>query len=388
VVSSQDVSVEEIDVATLSGSELQAWDELFAAQTGIANPFCAPPWVTHWYEEFTKPVQRRLIWVRSGERLIGVAPFFRSSVGGNRVPLAHRLQLVGAGQGSSLLELPQILAAPGFERTVLRSVVAATIGDDHRRSTGWAEVSVPNPGWFEPEWAVTDRDVSFYRQQLCRACVVLPLAGSWEATRSSLKRNIKESLRRSRNRLTKSGKPWLVRLLTDEMDRCGVDRFLGLHQQRAEQDVDVRHPDAFADSRRREFLRELLPVLGKGGLASIYELELDGDVVAAQLVLHAPGVSYIHSSGFRADVWELGPVTHLQGEAIKDAADRGEAWVNMSPGPNVAKLRWSEQVDVHTDFAYGSGSKSLRWRYGLFAAAQSAAQVKHAVALARSARAS
>ena len=38
-------------------------------------------------------------------------------------------------------------------------------------------------------------------------------------------------------------------------------------------------------------------------LASIFELHLDGQVVAAQLALHLPGVSYVHSSGCDQAVW-------------------------------------------------------------------------------------
>ena len=376
-----DYTVVQADIDLLKPDDEQAWDGLFATQEGIANPFCAREWTVAWYRSFTEPSQRRLTLVWQDDTLVGVAPFFRDRVGPRRLPAAYRLQLVGAGQGGSLLELPQVLCAPGRERSVLRSVVAATMPPSPAESrVDWTEIAIPlSAGWFEPEWAVTGRPVSFYRQQLSRACVMLPLAGSWEATRSRLKRNVKESLRRSRNRLAKSGLDWAVHARSHDLDAGVVDRFLGLHQMRAEQEVSVRHPDAFADPRRRGFMRALLPRLGARGLATVYELQLDGQVMAAQLALHAPGLTYIHSSGFAAEIWDLGPVTHLQGEAISAAADRGERWVNLSPGPNVAKLRWSEQIEVHDDFAYGCGSKALRWRYGLFAAGQALAQTNHAI---------
>ena len=72
--------------------------------------------------------------VRDGDRLVAVAPFFRSAVAVGRVTIAKRLQLVGAGQGGSLLELPQILAAPGQERDVLREVVDVHAHGRHRRA--------------------------------------------------------------------------------------------------------------------------------------------------------------------------------------------------------------------------------------------------------------
>lgn len=374
--------VELASLAQLAGPEREAWDALFESQQGLANPFCAPEWVQRWYEAFTDPADRLLFVQRDGARLVAVAPFFRSPVSARGLVIARRLQLVGAGQGGSLLELPQILAAPGHQRSAVRDVVAAVLQTDS--GAQWAETSItPDQGWFEPQWvARTDRRVAFHRPQVSRASVVVPLRDSWELTRAGLKRNLKESLRRSKNRLAKDGRPWTVHQHTDSLDAEVVDRFLSLHRSRAlSGQSDRRHPDAFAEHPRRNLMRTVLPELGRRGRARILELELDGRSVAAQLVLHAPGTTYIHSSGFLPDVWDLGPVTFLQGEAIAEAADRGEQWINMSPGPNVAKLRWSEQLDVHQDFAFGAGSRSLRWRYAAFAAAQTQNQVSHAIAM-------
>jgi CelD/BcsL family acetyltransferase involved in cellulose biosynthesis len=383
---SGDLLIETISPDELTAPDRAAWDELFESQQGVANPFCAPEWVLGWYSAFTAAEDRLLFLIRSGDRLIGMAPFFRSWVRAAGATLIGRLQLAGAGQGGSLLELPQVLAAPGFERAVLRLVVAETMLNKELTGSGlWAEIQIPrSQGWFEPEWAArTGHPVSFQRHLGSQACVMLPLAGSWVATKAGLKRNVKESLRRSRNRLAKDGRPWSVQRHTEDLDVAVVDRFLGLHQQRAEQKVANRHGDAFADPARRQFLRSLLPALGSRRRASILELILDGEVVASHLVLHAPQLTYIHSSGFRTDVWDLGPVTFLQGMAISDAADRGEDWINLSPGPNVAKLRWSEQVDVHDDFSYGSGNRWLYLRYAAFSVAQTLSQVGHAVRVNR-----
>jgi CelD/BcsL family acetyltransferase involved in cellulose biosynthesis len=356
---------------------------LFETQTGFANPFCAPEWVESWYSVFTEEADQVVLTVRSGDQLVGIAPFFvsRASRGGS---VFRRLQLVGSGQGGSLLELPQVLATPGAERSVLRMVVSETLRNhDLGRGANWSEVAIPrSSGWFEPEWvARTDQPAAFYRHHGSRACVMLPLAGSWQETRAGLKRNVKESLRRSRNRIAKDGRDWVIHRRGDDLDVSVVDRFLELHRKRAAQQVAVEHGDAFADPRRRELLRVLLPALGRRARATIYEFELAGAVVASQLILHAPGLSYVHSSGFEADVWPLGPVTLLQGEAISDAADRGERWINLSPGPNVAKLRWSEQIETHDDFAYGCGPATLRARYAAFALAQAAKQTRHAFRL-------
>ena len=201
--------------------------------------------------------------------------------------------------------------------------------------------------WFEPEWMyATGRDVAFFDHQRARACVVMGLSDTWEATRSGLKRNVKESIRRSNNRLDKSGHPWELLLQRGrDVDRVAVDRFLGLHRARSTTGrATVHHHDAFADRGTRQFMRDVLPELAQEGLATLLELVIEDRVVASQLVLHATRTSYVHSSGFDPAVWDLGPVTFLHSELVKHAIERGDTVVNFSPGPNVAKFRWSEDV--------------------------------------------
>lgn len=98
----------------------------------------------------------------------------------------------------------------------------------------------------------------------------------------------------------------------------------------------------------------------------MFELYLGGEHVASQLALHSPGTSYVHSSGFREDTWALGVVTHLQGELVRHAIGRGDSVVNFSPGPNVSKTRWSEDLWVSHEFSFGAGPRSLAARFATF----------------------
>lgn len=376
-----------VDVAPLewlAGEGRAEWDALFDRQEGLANPFCAPEWVETWYAHFTTTAQRVVLLVRRGGELVGVAPLFADGSRAAGYGIASRLRLIGAGQGGSLLELPQVLADPRLAREVLREVVGATMRPQPAgRTADWTEITVPTAqGWFEPEWSYsTGEEVAFYRAQLARACVVLRLGPDWESTRAGLKRNLKESLRRSRNRLSKDGRAWKVVARTQDLDAAAVDTFLRLHRQRSSHGSSVVHHDAYADPAHRAFLHDLLPSLGRRGRATLLELHLDDRVVAVQLALHAPGVTYFHSSGVDPDVWSLGPVTFLQEQLVREAVERGDSWINFSPGPNVAKLRWSSAVDVHQDFAYGCGGRAVKWKYAAFAAAQAVGQVDHAVSV-------
>lgn len=385
--SARALSVDVAPLEWLAGEGRAEWDALFERQDGLGNPFCAPEWVETWYAHFTAPAQRVVLLVRRGDELVGVAPLFTDDGRAARYGIASRLRLVGAGQGGSLLELPQVLSDPRLAREVLREVVGATMREQPAgRPADWTEITVPTAqGWFEPEWAYsTGEKVAFHRSQLPRACVVLALGPDWESTRAGLKRNLKESLRRSRNRLSKDGRAWKVVPRTTDLDPAAVETFLRLHRQRSAHGSSVSHRDAYADPAYQAFLRDLLPALGRRGRATLLELHLDDRVVAVQLALHAPGVTYFHSSGVDPEVWSLGPVTFLQEQLVRGAVERGDSWINFSPGPNVAKLRWSSTVDVHQDFAYGCGGPALKWKYAAFAAAQALGQVDHVVQMSGS----
>lgn len=344
------------------------WAALCAAQPGPANPFLSPAWIVGWYRHYTQEADRQLLLVRHRvtQQLLGVAPFYYQKVSLFGLPVARRLLAVGSGSSDLVLELSGVLVDPAYVRDVMRALTAVTL----RCGAHWCETTfAPEHGWFEPEWVFeTGAEVSFYEQRRSRACVILHLNDSWEQTRANLKRNVKESIRRSQNRLKKDGRAWRIRHLEfDALDVAAVDRLLTLHRARASApQAGIHHPDAFTSPQARAFLRTLLPELSRGTAASIFELTLDGQTLASQLALHAPGCSYVYASGFDPDIWQLGPVTLLHAELIKHAVARGDRFVNFSPGPNVSKLRWSERLWVANDFAYGSGNKSLRLRYGAF----------------------
>ena len=350
----------------LGADDLCAWRTLFTEQAAPANPFLDPAWILGWYRHFTTEADRLLLFITqtaTGE-LVGVAPYFRQHVKVGPVRLAARLMPAGSGQANSPLEMPGFLAAREFSRDVAKVIVAVTMSHSPK---GWSEATFgPSQSWFEPEWVYNlGQDVAFFEHHRARACIVLRLAETWDATRTQLKRNVKESIRRSQNRMKKDGRSWQVVTRTGaDLDDAAVCRFLELHRSRsANERATVHHHDAYADAPIRHFVRDVLPELAAHNLATLFDLELDGRVVASQLALHAPRMSYIHSSGFLPEVWDFGPVTFLHSQVIKAAIERGDTLVNFSPGPNVSKMRWSEELVVLNDFVYGAGPALLRWRF-------------------------
>ena len=332
------------------------WQALYSA-AAMDNPFAAPDWVIAWARHFVPERDLDIFAVRRGGVLVGVAPWYIK-----RAPLIPpRLQLVGSGRHDALTELPQVLTAPGEARSVLRAV----IGEWSRRPKEWGWLELPmmaDQGWFEPEWLdEMDGGRGLVLHKTTRAAVILDLPSGLDGLNARLKRNLLESTHRARNRLDKAGKPWAITAHEDADDVVAALSVLArLHAARAELAGRKNHPDQLALSARRDFLREALPAMAARRQARILTLDVAGRPVAAQLVLMAPEGTFLGFSGVDPQWWHVSPVTLLQLHAARGAVEQGHRIFNLSVGPSVAKLRWSEQVVQHPEFVV-CGPRRSSW---------------------------
>ncbi|HWG00660.1 MAG TPA: GNAT family N-acetyltransferase [Trebonia sp.] len=355
---------------------LPDWRELYATG-GSGNPYASPEWLMPWARHFAPEEDLVVLAVRRDGKLIGLAPWYFKR--GHFTP--RRLQLLGSGRHDALSELPQVLTAPGEARSVLRAVMgewsAAAAEWD------WLELAmVDDQGWFEPEWLTGPVcEQGLVQHKVTRAAVVLDLPADVPALRQGLKRNLLESTHRARNRLDKSGKPWTVSVHTGEDGvRQALPGLARLHGARAHIAGRREHPDVFSVPARRAFLDDALVGMARAGQARILTLDVAGDPVAAQLVLLAPAASYIGLSGVDADWWHVSPVTLLQLHAAEAAVELGHRWFNLSVGPSVAKLRWSEQVRQHPEFLVCGPRRSSRLQYVGYRMTATAAGVRREAA--------
>ena len=141
-----------------------------------------------------------------------------------------------------------------------------------------------------------------------------------------------------------------------------LDVLAALHASRAGLVGRRRHPDQLAVAARREFLGEALAAMARRGQARILTLDVAGRPVAAQLVLDAPSGSYLGISGVDPQWWQASPLTLLALHAAEAAVLRGHREFNLSAGPSVSKLRWSEQVRQHPEFLVCGPRRSSRRR--------------------------
>jgi len=349
------------------------WGQLYDGSDS-RNPYAAPEWIETWFKHFADASALEVLAIRRDDRLVGLAPCYIRRIG----PWVRTVQLAGTGTGhDALTELPGVLAEPAEARPVLRAVVQHWC----ERHTEWDWLELPigaEQGWFEPEWltgtAAAGRSV--IRHKTTRPAVILPLPEDPDALRGSLKRNVKESVRRARNRLGKTDLPWTVTAhTTAEQVGAAWPTLARLHAARAGIAGPRQHPDALGVPERARFLAEALPLLAAQGRAEILTLDVDGQPVAAQGVLLAPRASYLAFSGVDPQWWDVSPVTLLHLTAGERGVERGHRELNLSVGPDVAKLRWSETVRQHPDFVLCGPRRRSRLAYTGYALAAEGAGI-------------
>ena len=340
------LTVTHIRTHAAAAALIDEWHALYRVAGGD-NPFAAPDWLLPWARHFVPEPDLDIFAVYRDRTLVGLAPWYVK-----RAPLLpRRLQLLGSGRHDALTELPQVLTTPGEARSVLRAV----IGEWARQAGEWGWLELPltaDQGWFEPEWlAGTAVERGFVQHKTTRAAVVLDLPSDVRALHAGLKRNLLESTHRARNRLDRAGQPWAITTHEDVDDIAATLPVLAqLHAARAQLTGRRNHPDQLGLAARRAFLSDALHAMAARRQAQILTLDVAARPVAAQLVLTAPGGSYLGLSGVDPEWWHVSPVTLLQLHAAQLAVERGQAAFNLSVGPSVAKLRWSEQIRQHPEF--------------------------------------
>jgi len=171
---------------------------------------------------------------------------------------------------------------------------------------------------------------------------VLDLPTTWEEFRAGLKRNIRESLRHCYNSLKRDGHAFTMTLASSpDAVREAVEVLFVLHALRAAMPGTIEHPNRFAGAGLRQFLQEACGELAARDIARVFQLTIDGRVVASRIGFEVGDSLYLYYSGFDPDWSKYSVMTTVVAEAIKYAIQRGLKTVNLSPGNDVSKTRWS-----------------------------------------------
>lgn len=323
------------------------WDRLFAA-VGGGLPFSTHAWARAWWVHLSRDgaaARDRLcvqVVRRASGELVAVAPFMRTERPG-RGPLRSReIRLLGAD--ANLTEIRRLLVAPPSEAAAL----AACVGYWRERPHEWDWLRVAAVGaGGEAHDVVGHRDAAWSREF---EAFVLPLPESWEEFRAGLKRNIRESLRKCYNSLSRDGHDFdfAVAETPEEVDRA-LDVVFDLHGRRAALEDTVSHPNYFADPRIREFVRAVCRDLAAQRAVRVFSVVIGGRTVAARIAFVFGDRMYLYYSGFDPEWGRYSVMTTVVAEAFKYAMGAGIRRVHLSIGRDVSKTRWGPEETLYRE---------------------------------------
>ena len=323
---------------------LPEWRDLHR-RVGSWTPFSDPDAQLAWCELFVPSGQERILTVRrtTTRELVAVLPLFEVGLAAGPLPV-RVLQPFGALHEPLLHELPELLVDAACARPVLAATVAWLAA---HRDWDWVELPLgQDQAWFEARWAADaglTPAVVVHKEVVPSVVLGLPPSGEPPV----LKRNLRESLRRSRNRVKRLPGNWSVDCVGPDDARWdrAFDDLRSLHGARAGMDGVVAHDDVFAGTSQAD----LVQAVARGSAHArprVFRLLRDRTAVAALLTFDCGDRTWLSVSGLAADHWELGAVTLLQWEAVQEAARAGRRTVCFPTGVDTAKLRWSEDVRV------------------------------------------
>ena len=183
------------------------------------------------------------------------------------------------------------------------------------------------------------------RSQLDTTVHLLNLPDSWDAFRSALPRNMKEAIRKCYNSLARDNIKFEFRVVdAPSAIPAALDRVFALHAARSTDFNSVKHADVFASPASRSFLRDYCAELADRGQLRIFQLVVDGEIVATRIGFVFADELYLYYSGYDLRLGKYSIMTTVVAEAIKWAIDNKLRIVNLSTGTDVSKTRWRPDI--------------------------------------------
>lgn len=307
---------------------LPEWDALAVA---AAQPTSAPGWMLPWWRHGRPSgAELRVVAVRDGEELIGVAPLCAIDAGSAGRAVYRPL----AAEATSSLSL---LAAAGREWEVAGAVAGALAQAVPRPRR--VEVS-PFPASSSWPFALRDQWPGRTRPLLLRgevvAAPVISLAGhdTFDDWLKSRGRNFRASSRRRMKRFAEAG--GTTRLADAETLVADLATFAELHRRRWEGRGSSRL--VALGPRLVPLLSEVAAALLPGGRFRLRLAEVGGEAIGAELAIAAGGDVAAINTGWDERHAALSPAQLLTLAQVSDALDRGDRRIALGRGASPNKL--------------------------------------------------
>jgi CelD/BcsL family acetyltransferase involved in cellulose biosynthesis len=272
-----DMSRLSVSVQTLADYR-RAWRGVSANRLPWECLFSLPPWVEAWWDSFGAGAPARILAVRDGEEVVGLAPLMET--GGT-------LRVMGDPEVCDTLDL---VTAPGRAAAIVGAMI------DHLRAEGFAALAVgpvrddaASVGALRR--AAHERGLTFsVRPGGTTSLVVLP--DDWERYLAGLAGKERHEIRRKERRLHRAGAVRWRRVTAVAPDRRPMDDFLRLLR---ESRPDKRR---FMTPPMEAYFRRLADLTAAADLLRLFFIDLDGRPAAAVLCFDHQGTRYLYNNGY------------------------------------------------------------------------------------------
>lgn len=330
----QDIRLSVVDSPAALMSLGDEWNRLLEASP--ARAICLRwEWMQIWWDTYRDcATGLRLLLVRHGDRLVGLAPFYLQTERRPGIPPVRTLRFLGTGepeQDEVASEYLDIIALEGYADRV-----AAAVWEQLRDRESWDQL-VFNDVLEDSLVLTTLRRLMAAEgfpahPELTGIRYSVALPRTWEEYVAGLDAGAARRLPYKRRKLERAGRVEYRRVTGPaELDRA-FDELIRLHTKRWQ----ARGRDGvFASRRFTEYHRRLARTLLPQGMLNLGLLSLDGVNIAAHYNLRHAGTEYFYQGG--ADVefaskYSPGVIAHVY--AIEAAIRDGLARYDFMKGGN------------------------------------------------------
>jgi CelD/BcsL family acetyltransferase involved in cellulose biosynthesis len=331
-------------IRTRMGLTAELLDSLEAVEPTVAEwdalaveaqrPYSAPAWLLAWWRHAAPgdPLLRVVI-VRDGDRVVGVAPMFAARWRG-----LWAYSLLGTHTTWRI----EPLAAAGREDEVARAVCQALSTarpyPDLIHLEG-VPANSPWPGRMRHHWP--SRPAWRHDRPVTPAPTLALAADDLDGWLKGKSSNFRQQMRRMRRKLDKEGAVFRIAETPEEIDR-DVAEFVRLHNAR----WDWRGGSMSLTPGTDSMLRDAGRALVASGRFRLVSIEVDGKVINAQLHVAAGGEVSYWNGGFDDAYGQFKPSFVGLLHAIGDALERGDHRFDLGPGAQEYKYRLADGEDL------------------------------------------
>lgn len=287
------------------------------------TPFQCPEWLLSWIEVF-RPRELRVVEVREGDQLRGLAPLLIYPRGSERV-----LAFAGGGVSDYL----SILLSPGSEREVFDKMSRALASDE-----GWSLLELTDVSRNSRLHKIRELEDHTVEHDLCS---VTMLPSSTEELPRLFSPRQQANLRNARSRLARAGGAEFEVARSETLPDFLRELF-ELHTTRW---ATMNQPGVVQDERVQGFLRLSSRRLLASGCLRLYRMRVQGRTAAVVYSLFQRDTVYCYLQGFDPGFSSLSPGTLLIFFLMQDAVRRGMRRFDFLRGREPYKQHWRPQIE-------------------------------------------